>query len=246
MSIGKILFGVAALALLGGIIFASVASSEVPVTAGEYDSQVHPVIFNIDNYYPGGDPQKTEVVFYVPCSESPNYQYAKWLVETFTDETEVEILLRQPLANYDTDKVSVVSGDINETAKVVTYKPDRNILVIGGLLPDSKRILELEYPSWTRYRITSSAPYLNNIWNGYQSPPEGFETWVIIDEPVFTLKPGETKEVTVTLRTNKNTVVEPDKWEFWVDVEEYPYMEGTTGVYSSIMTHIRCLVSMKG
>ena len=244
MAKAMILIGGIALVLLGGIIFTSM-NLHSELTVDEYEGQVHPVIFNIDNYYPGADPQKTEIVFYVPCSNEPNNQYAKWLVETFTDETEVEILLRQPLANYDTDKVSVVSGDINETAKVVTYKPDSNILVIGGLSPESKRILELEYPAWTRYHITCSPPYLKDLSDGYELPPEGFEAWVVIDEPVFTLKPGETKEVTATLKTNANTAIEPDRWEFWLDIEEYPYMEGATGVYSSIMTHIRCLVGMK-
>ena len=245
MSKGSILIGVAALVLLSGIIFASVSGGAEPIVADEYAGQVNPVIFNIDNYYPGGDPDKTAIVFYVPCSNTPNYQYAKWQVETDVNETEVEIQLRQPLANYDTDKVSVTSHDINETVKVITYKPDKNTLVIGGLLPESKRIIELEYPSWTRYHITCSPPYLKDLRTGYELPPEGFESWVIIDEPVFTLKPGETQTVTATLKTDTGTVIEPDKWEYWLDVEEYPYMEGAAGVYSSTMTHIRCLVSMK-
>lgn len=206
---------------------------------------VEPVIFDINDYYTGANVSKTEVLFHVHCSDLPRTEYTKWLVETFDQETEVEFTLKAPLADYDTDKVSVISSDLNETIQLITYNPATNTILVGGFLPNSKRYVEVRYPAWTRYVIQPIEPYKNNLSKGYKMPPEGFVKWVTVDNPVIILKPGETKDIRCYLDVPVNVTIEAQKWEYWVEVYEAPIGE-VSGVGISASTRIRCKVSMKG
>ena len=204
---------------------------------------VSPAIIEINNYRTGIDPAKTHAIVRVHCSEEPRTEYAKWLVETFENETQVEFILKAPLADYDTDKVVIVSSDINESIKLITYLPSTNSIVVGGFLPASKRYVEVWYPAWTRYIVQCVEPYDNQLSSGYDMPPDGFLSWVKVDNPVFILKPGEVQEVKVQLDVPKDIEIENDNWEYWFRVGELPIGD-SSGVSISSTARIICKVSM--
>lgn len=205
---------------------------------------VSPVLFNINDYYAGATYDKTLLRFSVHCSELPRNEYRKWLVQTFDNETEVEFPLKAPLADHDTDSMVIVSSDINESIRLISYSPSDGKIIVCGFLPNSKRYVEISYPAWTRYVIECVSPYVENLERGISLPPEGFQDWVMISDTDFILKPGETKDITSWLETPEDAVIEPDKWEYKLRVGDCPpSTDGGVTVTTSIS--VRCIVDMK-
>ena len=214
-------------------------------TPSDGEFWVSPSIIEIGNYYREADPDHTEAIIRVHCSDKPRNEYTKWLVETYDKETEVEFTLKAPLAEYDTDKLSVISSDINEEIKLISYHPATNTILVGGFLPNSKRYVEVRYPAYTRYLIRPIEPYENNLYDGCDMPPKGYTQWVKIDTPVFVLKPNEVKNISVKIDVPDDTVIKSDRWEYWLEVCEAPICE-SSGVSITSATRIRCVVNMKG
>lgn len=219
------------------------APEPVVKTPTDAEFWVSPAIIEINNYHTNADPDKTEAIVRVHCSNQPRNEYTKWLVETYDHETEVEFKLKAPLADYDTDRISLVSSDLNEEIKLISYHPATNTILVGGFLPNSKRYVEVRYPAYTRYIVRPVEPYKNNLYDGCDMPPESYKEWVYIDQPLFILKPGEVKNVSVKIDVPDSTVIESDRWEYWLEITESP-MDTSSGVSISSATRIRCVVNM--
>jgi len=61
--------------------------------------------------------------------------------------------------------------------------------------------------------------YPDRLREGYEAPPFDAYSWLILDEPIVTLKSKEKRETTTILRMPPEEEA-PNEWEFWVSIKD--------------------------
>jgi hypothetical protein len=196
------LFGVVILLILTGC--SKVQALPIPDTGtGIVTTEIR-----IGNFDPGGS-----VTIPVQVHYSIEGAVARELKMEYVDpgdtwETVAKFNLHQPVNNL--DKVKVGSAEESDRPEIVDYDGTLNI---KGFNPDiPQRQVYIEYPINPVFTLFFEVP--DRLREGFEYPTqEQLNSWLSPPEN-FTMSPGETKTVDVTLTVPKGEVL-PAKWAFF-------------------------------
>jgi hypothetical protein len=139
----------------------------------------------------------------------------KIMIGTEDKETEVEVNTKAPFADGEISSVnSLVSDNPNEQLTVKSYNQEKQTAVIGGLLPNTTRIITLVYRSWRKFKLEFYA--INDPGKeGWQKSPEDASKWMTFPDSVL-LAAKQQVSIPVMFTIPKDAKDLPKKWQFGI------------------------------
>lgn len=228
---------------------------------------VTPGTVNIGNFSPGS---RAEYAFRV----HNDYSVMNEQKTVITDSTDipdsqgfisVPIPVSQKLHNGELDSVlSVVSSEPADKLSSVSYDPEKNMVIVSGFLPLTKRIISISYaadslfgvtykvlvPNGERYTELMSKVKEGTISALEQSELDATKAWVgmvtemiQVKETQFVLRPHETKSVEVAFEMPESFV--PGVKQFKFQTSSGRAARIASGAQLNVATAVTWIVTMK-